>query len=70
MAKMRCKIRSGARRSMAKDKANGMEDAILQSSQPASQGHEMYKFCTNRQTTEQWSSGRAPRFTAWRRDQG
>jgi len=69
MAKMRWQIWTEARRSMAKVKASGMEDTILRRSQPSSQGHEMYKFCTNRQTTEQWSSGRAPRFTSWRREQ-
>ena len=67
MAKMRCKIRSGARRSMAKDKANGMEDVILRRTQPT-QGRGLYKFCTDEASTEKWTSGRAPRFTSWRRE--
>lgn len=70
MAKMRCKIRSGARRSMAKSKANGMEDVILRRSQSSTQGLDQYKFCTDQHTTEQWTSGRPPRFTSWRREQG
>ena len=69
MAKMRCKIRSGARRSMAKSKANGMEDAILRRGQSSTQGLDQYKFCTDQKSTEQWASGRAPRFTSWRREQ-
>ena len=70
MAKMRCKIRSGARRSMAKSKANGMEDVILRRSQSSTQGLDQYKFCTDQHTTKQWTSGHAPRFTSWRREQG
>ncbi len=70
MAKMRCKIRSGARRSMAKSKADGMENAIIRRGKPTTQGRDLYKFCTDEASTEKWASGRAPRFTSWRRDQG
>ena len=67
MAKMRCKIRSGTRRAMAKDKSLGMEDSIIRRGESSSQGRSMYKFCTDEESTEQWSSTRAPRFTSWRR---
>ena len=68
MAKMRCKIRSGTRRAMAKDKSLGMEDSILRRGQSSSQGRSMYKFCTDDKSTEQWNSSKAPRFTSWRRE--
>ena len=43
MAKMRCKIRSGTRRAMAKEKSLGMEDSIIRRGESSSQGRSMYK---------------------------
>ena len=62
MAKMRCKIRSGTRRAMAKDKSLGMEDSIIRRGGSSSQGRSGYKFCTDDESTEKWSSSKAPRF--------
>jgi len=67
MAKMRCKIRSGTRRARAKDKSLSMEDSIIRRSKAGSKGRSTYTFCTDEESTEKWSSSRAPRFTSWRR---
>ena len=68
MAKMRCKIRSGARRSAAKSKADNMENSIIRRGESSSQGRSLYKFCTDDESTKKWSSSKAPRFTSWRRE--
>jgi hypothetical protein len=68
MANMRCKIRSGTRRAQAKNKSLNMEDSIISRGGASSQGRSMYKFCTDVESNETWSSAKAPRFTSWRRE--
>ena len=65
---MRCKIRSGTRRAQSKDKSDAMQDRLID--RAGSSGRSMYKFCVDDETTQMFSSGRAPRMTSWRRGEG
>lgn len=68
MSKMSCRIRSATRRAQAKQKSSDRTDRILSRTVVSNAGTGSYRFCTDLESTARWSQGRAPRFTAWRRE--
>ncbi len=67
-AKMSCRIRSATRRAQAKGKSSDRADRILSRTVTSSMGTGGYRYCTDPESTAKWSSGRPPRFVAWRRE--